>query len=202
MCRCTAYAWCFCLCLCCINALQVLQQTRCLPRPIVHTQVVKKSRVWALSDLHCDNHSNLRWIEAWPTRKNDNAFDVLIVAGDISSKIEVLQKTLSVLQTKYDDVLFVPGNHELWVSSRTAKLDRCSIQKFLDVMALCKVHLMVCYISKQYIYIRDCVLSDAAVIYLLPYACLRTISCCADRALLVLMYQCCIATVCLRCCRP
>jgi predicted MPP superfamily phosphohydrolase len=126
-----------------IHALQILQQaTRSVPRPVLHTPVDKELRVWSLSDLHCDNHSNLRWIEAWPTQKTQSARNVLIVAGDISSKLDVLQKTLAVLQTKYDEVLFVPGNHELWVSSRIAKLERCSIQKFLDVMALCKVHFL------------------------------------------------------------
>jgi predicted MPP superfamily phosphohydrolase len=127
--------------MCCMHALQILQQAQSLRRPILQTQGGKELRVWSLSDLHCDNHSNLRWIEAWPTRKSRDTFDVLIVAGDISSKLDVLQKTLAVLQTKYDEVLFVPGNHELWVSSRIAKLERCSIQKFLDVMALCKVYL-------------------------------------------------------------
>ena len=81
-------------------------------------------RVFATSDLHTDYKENFRWL----TELSDTAYrdDTLIVAGDVSDRLEVIRETLLLLRSKFRHVLFTPGNHELWV--RNSELS--SIEKF------------------------------------------------------------------------
>lgn len=46
---------------------------------------------------------------------SDYQDDVLIVAGDVSDMPELLARTFKSLVRRFAKVLFVPGNHELWV---------------------------------------------------------------------------------------
>ena len=47
--------------------------------------------------------------------------DLVIVAGDISHQISTFQETISILRNYYQcQVLFVPGNHEAWLSSSSS----------------------------------------------------------------------------------
>ena len=70
-------------------------------------------RVFATSDLHTDYKENLRWLN----ELSDSAYrsDALIVAGDISDRLEVIRETLQLLRARFRHVFFTPGNHELWV---------------------------------------------------------------------------------------
>jgi len=88
-------------------------------------------RVFATSDLHTDYRENLRWLQ----ELSDIAYrnDALIVAGDISDRLEVIRGTLQLLRAKFRHVLFTPGNHELWV--RGVEFD--SIEKFNQILRLC-----------------------------------------------------------------
>ncbi len=85
------------------------------------------TRVMAISDVHADFEENARWatsLSLW-----DHRSDVLIVAGDVSDRLPMLQKTLEALASRFDTVLFVPGNHELWVA-RDGPGAGDSLQKF------------------------------------------------------------------------
>lgn len=88
-------------------------------------------RVFATSDLHTDYRENFRWL----TELSDIAYrdDTLIVAGDISDRLDIICNTLLLLREKFRHVLFTPGNHELWV--RNAEQD--SIEKLHQVLQLC-----------------------------------------------------------------
>lgn len=89
-------------------------------------------RVFATSDLHTDYKENFRWL----TDLSDIAYrdDTLIVAGDVSDRLEVIRETLLLLRSKFRHVLFTPGNHELWVRN-AAEIN--SIEKFNQVLQLC-----------------------------------------------------------------
>jgi len=89
-------------------------------------------RVFATSDLHTDYKENFLWL----SELSNSAYrdDTLIVAGDISDRLEIIRETLLLLRSKFRHVLFTPGNHELWV--RTADLN--SIDKLHQVLALCE----------------------------------------------------------------
>ena len=93
--------------------------------------IVQCMRVFATSDLHTDYRENFRWLQ----ELSDVAYrnDALIVAGDISDRLEVIRETLQLLRAKFRYVLFTPGNHELWV--RGADTD--SLEKFQRVLDLC-----------------------------------------------------------------
>src|SRR5215813_1861480 len=89
-------------------------------------------RVFATSDLHTDYKENFLWL----TELSDTAYrdDTLIVAGDISDRMEVIRETLLLLRSKFRRVLFTPGNHELWVR----KVEHDSIEKLHQVLKLCE----------------------------------------------------------------
>jgi len=88
-------------------------------------------RVFATSDLHTDYKENFLWL----TQLSDTAYrdDTLIVAGDISDRLEIIRETLLLLRSKFRHVLFTPGNHELWV--RNSEYD--SIEKLHQILQLC-----------------------------------------------------------------
>ena len=89
-------------------------------------------RVFATSDLHTDYKENFLWL----TELSNTAYrdDTLIVAGDVSDRLEIIRETLLLLRSKFRHVLFTPGNHELWI--RNSKLN--SIEKFQQVLKLCE----------------------------------------------------------------
>jgi 3',5'-cyclic AMP phosphodiesterase CpdA len=69
------------------------------------------SRLLAISDLHVGHPMNRELIAGIPA---GNAGDWLIVAGDVGEKFADVEWALSVLTGRYDRVVWVPGNHELW----------------------------------------------------------------------------------------
>jgi predicted phosphodiesterase len=71
-------------------------------------------RVFALSDLHVDYGANARWVEELSTA--DYTEDLLILAGDLTDIIGSLEWCLGALAARFEQVLFVPGNHDLWVA--------------------------------------------------------------------------------------
>jgi len=85
-------------------------------------------RVFALSDIHVDHEPNQRWLRglsSWDYRD-----DILLLAGDVTDSPPLLARSLCLLERRFRRVVFVPGNHELWVvrdpssSSSFEKLDR------------------------------------------------------------------------------
>lgn len=90
-------------------------------------------RFFALSDIHVDYPENLLWIEAI----DNDAYrdDVLILAGDATDDLVLLARVFRELRLKFGSVLFVPGNHELWL--REEDVD-CSLEKFSVIKKLCK----------------------------------------------------------------
>lgn len=89
-------------------------------------------RVFAISDLHTDFKENRLVVERLP----DNTFneDALIVAGDVADSLEIIEHTLALLRSKFRQVCYVPGNHELWV--RDGAYD--SIEKLRRVLEMCR----------------------------------------------------------------
>ncbi len=67
-------------------------------------------KLHALSDLHVGHRLNREAIAALPSYGDD----WLIVAGDVGETEAHLDVTLDVLCRRFAQVLWVPGNHELW----------------------------------------------------------------------------------------
>lgn len=89
-------------------------------------------RVFALSDIHIDYSANARWIAALSIAEYQD--DVLILAGDVSDTQSLLDWCLTTLAKRFKKVMFVPGNHELWVVREDSQKN--SLQKFDDVCAV------------------------------------------------------------------
>jgi predicted phosphodiesterase len=89
-------------------------------------------RVFAVSDIHIDYDVNARWIENISSTEYQD--DVLILAGDVTDTLRLLEWCLSTLAKRFKKVLFVPGNHDLWVIRESR--DKDSLQKFDEVCAV------------------------------------------------------------------
>jgi predicted phosphodiesterase len=88
-------------------------------------------RVFALSDIHSDHEHNRRWVDT--VSLTEYRADVLILAGDVSDYLSQLQWTVEAFAKRFARVLFVPGNHDLWVArERTAA---SSLEKYQQVCA-------------------------------------------------------------------
>jgi len=70
-------------------------------------------RVFALSDVHVDHDVNAKWVADLSAAEYRD--DVLILAGDVTDRLSLLGWCLSALAARFRKVLFVPGNHDLWV---------------------------------------------------------------------------------------
>jgi predicted phosphodiesterase len=88
-------------------------------------------RVFAISDIHVDYEENAQWIRG--VSSLDYRDDVLILAGDVSHRLSSLAACLSTLAARFKRVLFVPGNHDLWVLVDPGS--KSSLQKFGEVAA-------------------------------------------------------------------
>lgn len=102
-----------------------------------------RMKVYAISDLHIDFDGNAKWF--FNAFDADYDEDVLIVAGDVSDELSRLEQCFTYLARRFKQVIFVPGNHELWVVR-----DRIptSIKKFEEICRLterCGVSMDVCH---------------------------------------------------------
>lgn len=89
-------------------------------------------KVFAISDIHIDFEENRQWLHSLSRERFGE--DVLILAGDISDRFEALARALEFLKDCFSEVLFVPGNHDLWV--RHDKGD--SLEKFERIKSLAR----------------------------------------------------------------
>lgn len=71
------------------------------------------TRIFAISDLHVDYRQNAQWLA--DLSRSDFSDDVLILAGDLSDNLERIEKSIAALAERFTQVLYVPGNHDLWV---------------------------------------------------------------------------------------
>jgi predicted phosphodiesterase len=87
-------------------------------------------RIYALSDIHVDYEANAKWVAN--VSRTEYKDDVLILAGDVSDSLRLLGWCIETLANRFRKVLFVPGNHDLWVIRDDR--EKHSLQKFQEVM--------------------------------------------------------------------
>ena len=88
-------------------------------------------KLWALSDLHLGHRANREALVGWKARPGD----WLILAGDVGESLPRLELGLRAALDRFDRVLWVPGNHELW--SATDEQQR-GIAKYDAAVTLCQ----------------------------------------------------------------
>merc|ERR1712224_255708 len=74
-------------------------------------------RIWALSDLHFDQHGSPEWCKSLSSSFFRD--DVLVIAGNIADSLKHLRFGLTVLKSKFRRVFFSPGGRDLWVRNFT-----------------------------------------------------------------------------------
>jgi predicted phosphodiesterase len=75
-------------------------------------------KLWALSDLHVNHAENRRAIE----RIAPHGDDWLVLAGDIGETLDDLRFVFATLGPRFRQLIWVPGNHELWTVRDTTNL--------------------------------------------------------------------------------
>ncbi len=90
-------------------------------------------RIFALSDLHVDNLPNRKWVEQ--LSRQDYREDLLIIAGDVSDDLTMLERIFRQLRERFARLAFVPGNHELWI--RQNRFTH-SLEKWERVQEVCQ----------------------------------------------------------------
>ncbi len=68
------------------------------------------ARLLCISDLHVASPRNRAFVEQIQPRPDD----WLVVAGDVGETVAQLEWTLGLLSRRFRQVVWVPGNHELW----------------------------------------------------------------------------------------
>jgi predicted phosphodiesterase len=79
---------------------------------------------------HAENNRFVSGISSWDYRN-----DVLICAGDVAQTEQVLGRALEQLRNRFQEVVYVPGNHELWIIRGQHSH---SIEKFDQVQAVAR----------------------------------------------------------------
>ncbi|MFL0810041.1 MAG: metallophosphoesterase [Agarilytica sp.] len=88
-------------------------------------------RIFSCSDVHLDYEENVEWLlnlSRW-----DFVQDTLILPGDISDATDKVSFCFDQLKRRFQHVVFVPGNHDVWVKA-SDPFD--SLDKFESLLAL------------------------------------------------------------------
>lgn len=92
-------------------------------------------KLYAISDLHVgfeENRALLGGVRGEPG-------DWLIVAGDVGETEEHMASTWELLGDRFDRLLWVPGNHELWIVRGDGR-EGSSVEKYERLVDLCRRH--------------------------------------------------------------
>lgn len=83
-------------------------------------------RVLTVSDIHVDYRENWNFVSG--VSASDHQDDILILAGDVSHDTRLLARTFRLLRHRFLEVLYVPGNHDLWVHQADASDSLCKFE--------------------------------------------------------------------------
>lgn len=89
-------------------------------------------RIFVGSDFHVDYQENLVWFEQ--LSKQDYQHDILLVVGDVANDMPLFSYVMSLLAERFSKVLYVPGNHDVWIKRSTGGT---SFEKLQAIKTLC-----------------------------------------------------------------
>ncbi|MDH4066563.1 MAG: metallophosphoesterase [Acidobacteriota bacterium] len=92
-------------------------------------------KLWAIADLHVGYQANRAALESLGSYPDD----WLIVAGDAADTPAQLDFVLRTLTPRFRQVLWVPGNHDLW-TPRDLPPEQRGIGHYERLVALCRRH--------------------------------------------------------------
>ena len=92
-------------------------------------------KLWAISDLHVGYEENRRVVQELPEYPDD----WLIVAGDTGETPGHLDFVLRTLRPRFAQVVWTPGNHDLW-TPRTSPAEKRGVAHYERLVALCRTY--------------------------------------------------------------
>ncbi len=90
-------------------------------------------RLWAISDLHVGYEENRRAVAAAPSLPDD----WLIIAGDTGETPAHLDFVLRNLEPKFAQIIWTPGNHDLW-TPKTLPPEQRGARHYDRLVSLCR----------------------------------------------------------------
>jgi hypothetical protein len=90
-------------------------------------------KLYAISDLHLNAEINRRAL----LQMGQHGDDWLIIAGDIGETEDHLELAFHILAPRFRQLIWVPGNHELWTVRRDGLRGDA---KYRSLVALCRRH--------------------------------------------------------------
>lgn len=94
------------------------------------------AKLWAISDLHVAFAENRSIVDGLRPESDE---DWLVIAGDVGEKVAYIEWALRKLSERYAQVVWVPGNHELW-TPREDKIQLRGDERYQLLVALCRKH--------------------------------------------------------------
>lgn len=99
-------------------------------------------KILATSDLHLDQKENLAALKASIVRQSPSGKDCLILAGDICETEAQLEEVLALLRPHYQEIVWLPGNHELWIrpsqKEQYLSISKGSEEKYFRLVNICR----------------------------------------------------------------
>jgi predicted phosphodiesterase len=96
-------------------------------------------RVFAISDIHVDFAENFNWINNLSC--SDFQDDILILAGDVTDLIPLFEITLKSLRKRFLEIIFIPGNHDLWIQRNDLKNSLEKLKLIKSIAATCGIRM-------------------------------------------------------------
>jgi predicted phosphodiesterase len=90
-------------------------------------------KLLAISDLHVNYAANRQALEGLAPHPDD----WLILAGDTGEGAAHLEQVLDVLVPRFEQIIWTPGNHDLWVRAATGD-GRPGLARYNDLVARCR----------------------------------------------------------------
>jgi predicted phosphodiesterase len=102
----------------------------------MHSSCSSRGNLFAVSDLHIAHPENRLVVE---NLRPQSEIDWLLVCGDISESLEDVEWALSLLGKRFAEVIWVPGNHELWTSPSDI-LQLRGDERYRHIVSWCRNH--------------------------------------------------------------
>ena len=90
-------------------------------------------KLWATSDLHVGFEENRRAVEELPAHPED----WLIIAGDTGETPAHLDFVLRTLRPRFAQLIWTPGNHDLW-TPKDWPAEKRGVAHYERLVALCR----------------------------------------------------------------
>src|ERR1700752_3985590 len=106
-------------------------------------------KLYAISDLHVRYERNRQALKTLPSYPED----WLILGGDVGETLGDLKFALDILVSRFQKIIWVPGNHELW----TLPSDPSGLrgeEKYQALVSLCQAY-HVLTPEDPYVYWRE-----------------------------------------------